>query len=145
MFMRRKTMINKRTKDLMIYMLLAVLLIAGSGMGLDAGRRVPLNRDQTKEAILTLQSLISCSDLHTLEIKDNTSVILGLRSLRGSRGDSFCRCGLFFLYILAALSGIFRLVQKTYTFYSRLYIRKRFHIIIFMQDTDGRKKFHNSR
>ncbi|MCI8509473.1 MAG: hypothetical protein HFJ06_13070 [Lachnospiraceae bacterium] len=134
-------MINKRTKDLKIYLLLAVLLIVGSGMGLDVGQKVILNCDQTEEAVLKSQSLISCSGLHTLAVKDNTSVVLGLRSLRNSRGDSFCRCGLFFLYILASLSGVFRLVQKTYTFYSRLYIWERFHIITFMQDTDGRKKF----
>lgn len=33
-------MINKKTKDLMIYLLLAVLLIVGSGMGLDAGQKI---------------------------------------------------------------------------------------------------------
>lgn len=133
-------MINKRMNDLMIYVLLAVLLVAGSGMGLDAGQKVHGKCDQTEEVLIS-QSLISCSDLHILEIKENTSATIGLRSLRSSRGDSFCRCGLFFLYILAALSGVFRLVQRTYTFYSRLYIRKRFHIITFMQDADGRKKF----
>lgn len=133
-------MINKRNKDLIIYVLLAVLLIAGSGIGLDAGQQVHRNCDQTEEVLMS-QSLISCSDLHTLEIRENTSVVLGFRSLRSSRGDSFCRCGLFFLYILAVLSGVFRLIQKTFTFYSRLYVRKRFHIITFMQDADGRKKF----
>ena len=120
-------MINKRNKDLIIYVLLAVLLIAGSGIGLDAGQQVHRNCDQTEEVLMS-QSLISCSDLHTLEIRENTSVVLGFRSL-------------FFLYILAVLSGVFRLIQKTFTFYSRLYVRKRFHIITFMQDADGRKKF----
>lgn len=62
--------------------------------------------DQKEEAVHTSQSLISCSDLHTLVIKDNTFVVLGLRSIRSSRGDSFCRCGFFFLYILVALSGV---------------------------------------
>lgn len=132
---------KKRTENLMIYVLLVVLLIAGSGMWLDAGKQSFLNSGQKEDAVFASQSLISCNDIHTLEIRENSSVILGLKGLRNSRGDFFSRCGLFFLYILAVLPGVFRLVQKTYVFYSRLYVRERFYVITFMQDADGRKKF----
>lgn len=130
-----------RIRNFMIYVLLVVFLITGSGMGLDAKQQVFSLCNHEVTSTIASQSLTSYNDLHTFEIRESSSAVFSLRGFQNNHTKSFCRCGLFFFCVLTVLSAVFRLVQETFALYSRLYIHERFYMITFMQDTDGRKKF----
>lgn len=127
-------------QNFIIYLLLTVFLITGSGMGLDEGCQVFSLCGRNRGSTLTSQTFTTSGDLHTFEVRESSAVVFSIRGFKSNRSESFGRSGLFFLCVLAVLSGIFRLVQEIFVFYDRLYVHDRFHMITFMHDTDGRKR-----
>lgn len=127
-------------RNCIIYMLLAVFLVAASGMGLDEGHQVFFRSSKSGAEVLKPQTFLPDVDLHIFQIEEKTSAIVSVRGLRNSRTDSFSRYGLFFICILAVLLGISRLSQEVFTLHGNRYVQKRRYIICFIQDTDGRKR-----
>ncbi len=127
-------------RNCIIYMLLAVFLVAASGMGLDEGHQVFFHSSKSGAEVLKPQTFLPDVDLHIFQIEEKTSAIVSVRGLRNSRTDSFSRYNLFFICILAVLLGISRLNQEVFTLHGNRYVQKRRYIICFIQDTDGRKR-----
>lgn len=127
-------------RNCIIYMLLAVFLVAASGMGLDEGHQVFFCSSKSGAEVLKPQTFLPDVDLHILQIEEKTSAIVSVRGLRNSRTDYFSRYGLFFICILAVLLGISRLNQEVFVLHGNRYVQKRRYIICFIQDTDGRKR-----
>jgi hypothetical protein len=127
-------------RNCIIYMLLAVFLVAASGMGLDEGHQVFFRSSKSGAEVLKPQTFLPDVDLHIFQIEEKTSAIVSVRGLRNSRTDSFSRYNLFFICILAVLLGISRLNQEVFTLHGNRYVQKRRYIICFIQDTDGRKR-----
>ncbi|MGN0154276.1 MAG: hypothetical protein ACI4A3_07480 [Lachnospiraceae bacterium] len=122
----------------LIYLLLAVFLITGSGMGLGEGLQVFSSCNQ--ESRITPQTFTTSNNLHIFEVREQNTAAITSRSMKGNRTESFYRNVFFFLCALALLSGIFRIVHSIFVFYGRLYIGDRYYMIAFMHDTDGRKR-----
>lgn len=131
---------RERIKNCIIYMLLAVFLVTGSGMGLDEQHQVLLQGAKSQAEVLKPQTFLPDIDLHTFQIEEKTSAIVSVRGLRNSRTHYFSRYGLFFICILAVLLGISRLNQEVFVLHGNRYVQKRQYIIRFIQDTDGRKR-----
>lgn len=127
-------------KNLIIYILLVALVVAGSSMGLDGKQQVLSLHNRKSAVTLTAQSLIANDNLHTFEIRESSSNIFNLRSLRKNYSDFSNRYGLFFLCVLAVLSGVSQLSSEAYVLHSKRYVRDRQYNITFMQDIDGRKR-----
>ncbi len=127
-------------RNCIIYMLLAVFLVAASGMGLDEGHQVFFRSSKSGAEVLKPQTFLPDVDLHIFQIEEKTSAIVSVRGLRNSRTDYFSRYGLFFICILAVLLGISRLNQEVFVLHGNRYVQKRRYIICFIQDTDGRKR-----
>lgn len=127
-------------RNCIIYMLLAVFLVAASGMGLDEGHQVFFRSSKSGAEVLKPQTFLPDVDLHIFQIEEKTSAIVSVRGLRNRRTDSFSRYNLFFICILAVLLGISRLNQEVFTLHGNRYVQKRRYIICFIQDTDGRKR-----
>lgn len=128
-----------KVRNLIIYIMLMVLVIAGSSMGLDEKKQVFSSSDCKSMTAITSQSLIATDDLHNFEIRESGYSNL-LRGVRNNRFNFFDRYSLFFLCILAVLSGITILSSGAFVLNSKRYVRKRHYIITFMQDIDGRKR-----
>lgn len=127
-------------RNCIIYMLLAVFLVAASGMGLDEGHQVFFRSSKSGAEVLKPQTFLPDVDLHIFQIEEKTSAIVSVRGLRNSHTDYFSRYGLFFICILAVLLGISRLNQEVFVLHGNRYVQKRRYIICFIQDTDGRKR-----
>lgn len=127
-------------RNCIIYMLLAVFLVAASGMGLDEGHQVFFRSSKSGAEVLKPQTFLPDVDLHIFQIEEKTSAIVSVRGLRNRCTDSFSRYNLFFICILAVLLGISRLNQEVFTLHGNRYVQKRRYIICFIQDTDGRKR-----
>lgn len=127
-------------RNCIVYMLLAVFLVTGSGMGLDEGHQVFFRSAESGTEVLKPQTFLPDGDLHIFQIEEKTSAIVSVRGLRNSRTDYVSRYGLFFICILAVLLGISRLNQEVFVLHDTRYVQKRRYIICFIQDTDGRKR-----
>lgn len=131
---------NEAIRNYIIYMLLIVFLIVGSGMGLDGRYQVFVSGTDNQGEVLEPLSFYSNIDLHTFQTEKKVTVTADAKGLRNNSDNQILR-GLFFFCILAILLGLFQLNQKKFILHSSRYIKKKRYIIRFMQDIDGRKRF----
>lgn len=134
--MRKKTIL----RNFIIYFLLAVLMISGSGDGLDVTQQVLSACHHEDNKKITSQSLIPTDDFSEFEIVESSSSMFSTTNLRYSRSGFSYRCNLFFLCTLAFLSGIFLFDRKSFIHHDTRHVYKNHYHITFMQDMDGRKR-----
>lgn len=131
----------ERYKNFIIYLFFVVLLITGAGYGLGEESQVFSALQDKQESRISVPTISANSDIHTFQVRERTSVSVRHNNVRGNHLEGFLKGSLTFLCILAILLVFFRLIQEIYVHFQRLYVHKRFTTILFMQDTDGRKRF----
>lgn len=127
-------------KNFIIYFLLAVLIVTGSGSGLDITQQVLSSCHHTEHKTLTAQSLIPSDEFSEFEIVEKSASVSSITNLRYRRSGFSYRCNLFFLCTLAFLSGIFLFDRESLTLHGTRYVHENHYNITFMQDMDGRKR-----
>lgn len=128
-------------KNFIIYLFLAILLIAGAGYGLDEERQVFSAFKDSQESRIFVPTISANSDIHTFQVRERTSVSLRHNYVRSNYLEASLKGNLAFLCVLAILLVLFRLIQEIFVHFRRLYVRERFMTIFFIQDQDGRKRF----
>lgn len=131
--------IRMRIRNFILYLLVFGFVVTGSGMGLESGQQV-LSLKSSGDSSIKAQSLTAGDDLRDFEIREDTSTIFQIKGLRGSRLQDSGGKGLFFLCVLAALSGVSRFAKETLLLHSKRYVFREEYIIAFIQDMDGRKR-----
>lgn len=131
---------KENRNNFIIYLLLVVFLITGAGYGLGEEGQVFSSYSKTGESRFSVPTITTTSEIHTFQVKERSSVTMRYNNLKGNHSEFNLRGGLQFLCILTILSIFFRLIQERYVYYARLYVRKRFLVITFIQNADGRKR-----
>lgn len=117
--------IRGKIKKGILYLMLLVLVAAGSKVRLDAGQQVfSLDRASLSDQMI-----------------ENQTELLGEDMMYSGRTGFSCRCELFFvLFILAILSVLFHPNGNVLLLQGNRHIVRRRYVITFMQKMDGRKK-----
>lgn len=126
--------------NFIIYLLLVVFLIAGAGFGLGENCQVFSSYQDMNQSRITVPTFTANDEIHTFQVRERSAVALRYISFNNSRSDVSLKGSLAFLCVLTILSVYFRLMQKIFVYYSRLYVHERFYVIAFMQAIDGRKR-----
>ena len=127
-------------RQYMIYLLLAVMIVTASGLGLDEKRQVFLSYNHQAESTLSKQMFTVSNDLHTLELRDNTSNLSTIRGMREKRLNTLEHSGLLLFLLCVVFAGIYRLLHQFCMQCAGCAIEKRMHVIRFIHDMDGRKR-----
>ena len=127
-------------RQYVIYLLLAVMIVTASGLGLDEKRQVFLAYNQQTESTLSKQMFTVSNDLHTFELRDDTSNLPTIRSMREKRSSNIERSGLLLLLFSVIFAGIYRLLHQFCMQCAGCAIEDRMHVIRFIHDMDGRKR-----
>lgn len=127
-------------RQYVIYLLLAVMIVTASGLGLDEKRQVFLAYNHQTESTLSKQMFTVSNDLHTLELRDDTSNLSTIRSMREKSSSNIERSGLLLLLFSVIFAGIYRLLHQFCMQCSGCVIERRMHVIRFIHDMDGRKR-----
>lgn len=131
----------ERFKNLIIYLFLAILLVTGAGYGLGEECQVFSAFQNKQGSSITVPTISANRNIHIFQVRERKSVELRHNYAKNSRLETFSKGNLSFLCVLAILLVFFRLIQDIFVYFRRLYVHERYKIIIFMQDTDGRKRF----
>ena len=94
---------------------------------------------------LSRQMFTVSNDLHTLELRDNTSNLSTIRSMKENRSNTVESSGLLLLLIGVIFAGIYRLLHQFCMWCAGCAIEERMQVIRFIHDTDGRKRNTISR
>lgn len=81
-------------KNFIIYFLLAVLIVTGSGSGLDITQQVLSSCHHTEHKTLTAQSLIPSDEFSEFEIVEKSASVSSITNLRYRRSGFSYRCNL---------------------------------------------------
>lgn len=132
---------REQVQNFIIYLFLATLFLTGAGMGFEENAQVFFSCQQENEAQI-LETTISTSDeIHIFQVRRSHAETTRISERYQEHSRQLLRMGYLFLFVLAVLSVYFQLVQKTYVFYDRLYVKKRYVMLTFIHDADGRKRF----
>ena len=134
-----------RCREYIIYLLLAVMIVTAGGLGLDEKRQVFFAYHHSAESTLSRQMFTVSNDLHTLELRDNTSNLSTIRSMKENRSNTVESSGLLLLLIGVIFAGIYRLLHQFCMWCAGCAIEERMQVIRFIHDTDGRKRNTISR
>lgn len=134
----------ERMRKFIIYFLLAVLVIGGSGTGLDITKQALPSCHNKQDKKITSQSLISTDQLAEFEIIERYSAASGFINSKCGRSRFSYRYNLYFLCVLVMILEILQFSKVSFVLYGTRYVPNRHYNITFMQDMDGRKKFHKA-
>lgn len=132
--------INGQQINFIIYLFLVALLITGAGYGLGDECQVFSSFYGEQESSISTPTIFANDDIHIFQVRERNSVSLRYDRSGNNRFETGLKGNLVFLCVLAILSVFFRLIQEIFIRFKRLYVHDWFRIIIFMQNTDGRKR-----
>lgn len=132
---------REQYKNFIICLFVTVILLTGAGMGFEENVQVfSACRDNIQCEIVT-PTLSTTEEVHIFQVRRGNSDIVRETNRYQNHSEQGSRMSFLFLFVLTVLSVCFHLIQKTFVFYNRLYVEKRYSLITFIHDTDGRKRF----
>lgn len=127
-------------RQYVIYLLLAIMIVTASGLGLDEKHQVFLSYNHQTESTLSKQMFTVSNDLHTFELRDNTSKLATIRSMKEKSSNTLECNGLLLLLLSVIFAGVYRLLHQFCMQCAGCAIEERMHVIRFIHDMDGRKR-----
>ena len=127
-------------RQYVIYLLLAVMLVTASGLGLDEKRQVFRSYSHQTESTLSKQMFTVSNDLHTFELREDTSKLSTIRSMKEKDSNNIERSSLLLLLFSVIFAGIYRLLHQFCMWCAGDAVEERMHVIRFIHDMDGRKR-----
>lgn len=132
---------RQQSRQFIIYLLLAVLIVTAGGLGLDEKRQVFLSYHQEYESTLSKQAFTISNDLHSLELRDNTSALTTIRGIKESRNTQSEAGRLLLVLLFVIFAGGFRCIHLFCMQCAGSSLLHRMQLVRFIHDMDGKKRY----
>ena len=129
-----------KAKNFIIYLFLMVLFVTGAGMGFEENTQAFFACQKGNEARIVKTMLSTSDEIHIFQVRRSHADATSMSNRYPEHSQQVLRIGYLFLFVLAVLSVYFQLIRKTFVFYDRLYVKKRYSMISFIHNADGRKR-----
>lgn len=136
---------RQQTRQFIIYLLLAVMIVTAGGLGLDEKRQVFLSYHQGNESTLSKQAFTISNDLHSFELRDNTSALTTIRGIKESKNTQSETGRLLLVLLFVIFAGAFRRFHLFCMRCAGSSLLHRMQLVRFIHDTDGKKRYAISR
>lgn len=136
---------RQQTRQFIIYLLLAVMIVTAGGLGLDEKRQVFLSYHQGNESTLSKQAFTVSNDLHSFELRDNTSALTTIRGIKESRNTQSEAGRLLLVLLFVIFAGVFRRFHLFCMRCAGSSLLHRMQLVRFIHDMDGKKRYAISR
>lgn len=127
-------------RNFIIYLLLAVLLVAGEGAGLTDKGQQAFQTSHTVDNSIKEYSLVDGKDLSTFQIIKGYQLQLKANSARSIRYSGNVKSGLFVLQAFNVPEDISNLNWESYILQGEQYVVHKPYQIVYMKNQDGRKR-----
>lgn len=131
---------RERCKNFIICLCVAAVLLAGAGLGFEENAQVFSVCRGSANSKIVIPTLSTTAEVHIFQVRRGSSDIVRETNRHQNHSEQNCRISFLFLFLLAVLPVCFHLIQKKLVFYNRLYVEKRYSLITFIHNTDGRKR-----
>lgn len=132
---------RQQSRQFIIYLLLAVLIVTAGGLGLDEKRQVFLSYHQRNESTLSKQAFTISNDLHSLELRDNTSAFATIRGIKESKNTQSETGRLLLVLLFVIFAGGFRCIHRFCMQCAECSLLHRMQLVRFIHDMDGKKRY----
>ncbi|MCI5805582.1 MAG: hypothetical protein MR029_04525 [Clostridium sp.] len=132
---------RQQSRQFIIYLLLAVLIVTAGGLGLDEKRQVFLSYHQGNESTLSKQAFTISNDLHSLELRDNTSAFTTIRGIKESKNTQSEAGRLLLVLLFVIFAGVFRCICRFCMQCAGSLLLHRMQLVRFIHDMDGKKRY----
>lgn len=132
---------RQQSRQFIIYLLLSVLIVTAGGLGLDEKRQVFLSYHQEYESTLSKQTFTISNDLHSLELRDNTSALTTIRGIKESRNTQSEAGRLLLVLLFVIFAGVFRCIHLFCMQCAGSSLLHRMQLVRFIHDMDGKKRY----
>lgn len=129
----------KTNQTFLFSILFISCIISMVGIGLEE-HALSSAEGKNSNSILS-QSFSTCDNITTIHVSEGNLTLAIIKGIRNNLSQkSFVGKIILLFFILAFLSGVFRLTQEIYSFYDRLYVWHRYYLIAYIHAKDGRKR-----
>ena len=128
----------KKQQTFILYFILISCIMSMFSMGLDGHALTSAGNNSSSS--ITNQSFTTSDNITAIHVSEGNlslAIIKGIKN--SSRQKTIGRNIIFLIFALTILSGVFRLTQEIYIFFSRLYVWHRYYLIAYIHAKDGRK------
>lgn len=132
---------RQQTRQFIIYLLLAVLVVTAGGLGLDEKRQVFLSYHYGNESTISKQAFTISNDLHSFELRDNTSAVTTIRGMKESKNTQSETGRLLLVLLFVIFAGVFRRLHLFCMRCAGSSLLHRMQLVRFIHDTDGKKRY----
>ena len=132
---------RQQSRQFIIYLLLSVLIVTAGGLGLDEKRQVFLSYHQEYESTLSKQTFTISNDLHSLELRDNTSALTTIRGIKESRNTQSEAGRLLLVLLFVIFAGVFRCIHLFCMQCAGSSLLHWMQLVRFIHDMDGKKRY----